>query len=51
MPGGKRSHPGNKDRPFLGPGDAAHIPPSAEHEERTVDGEAEILSCKDVVTG
>lgn len=36
---------------ILGPGDAAHIPSNMEHEVWTVDGEAEILSCKDVVTG
>ncbi len=36
---------------ILGPGDAAHIPSNTEHEVWTVDGEAEILSCKDVVTG
>ncbi len=27
------------------------IPPNTEHEVWTVDGEAEILSCKDVVAG
>ncbi|HXZ44992.1 MAG TPA: cupin domain-containing protein [archaeon] len=41
---------GTEER-VLGPGDAAHIPPNTEHEVWTVDGEAEILSCKDVVAG
>jgi quercetin dioxygenase-like cupin family protein len=39
---------GTEER-ILEPGDAAHIPPNTEHEMWTVDGEAEILSCKDVV--
>lgn len=41
---------GDEER-ILGPGEAAHIPPNMEHEAWTVDGEAEILSCKDVVVG
>ena len=34
----------------LGPGDAVLIPPHTDHEAWTVDGAAEILSCKDIVT-
>ncbi len=41
---------GTEER-ILGPGEAAHIPSNTEHEVWTVDGEAEILSCKDVVAG
>lgn len=33
---------------ILSSGDAAYIPANAEHEVWTVDGEAEILSCKDM---
>ena len=40
-----------KEERSLGPGDAAHIASNTEHEAWAVDGEAEILSCKDVVTG
>jgi quercetin dioxygenase-like cupin family protein len=35
----------------LGPGDAVLIPPNTEHEAWTVDGEVEIISCKNIVAG
>jgi quercetin dioxygenase-like cupin family protein len=50
LAGRLRVRVGSEER-ILGPGDAVHIPPNTEHEVCTVDGEAEILSCKDVVTG
>jgi quercetin dioxygenase-like cupin family protein len=40
---------GGEER-VLGPGDAALIPPNTEHQASAVDGEVEILSCKDVVS-
>ena len=50
LAGKLRVRVGGEER-ILGPGDAAHIPPDTEHEVWTVDGEAEILSCKDIVAG
>ncbi len=37
-----------REKRILGPGDAVLIPANTEHELGTVDGEAEILSCKDI---
>jgi quercetin dioxygenase-like cupin family protein len=39
---------GREER-ILGSGEAALIPPNTEHEASAVDGEVEILSCKDIV--
>lgn len=50
LAGKLRVRVGNEER-VLGPGDAVLIPSNTEHEARTVDGEAEILSCKDIVAG
>jgi quercetin dioxygenase-like cupin family protein len=36
---------------ILRAGDAALIPSDIEHEARTLDGEVEIISCKNIVTG
>ena len=41
---------GGEER-ILGPGDVALIPPNTEHEASTVDGEVEIISCKNIVAG
>jgi quercetin dioxygenase-like cupin family protein len=49
LAGRLRVRVGQEER-ILGPGDAVHVPPNVEHEAWTVDGEAEILSCKDIVT-
>jgi len=48
LAGKLRVRVGDEER-ILGPGDAALIPANTEHEAWTVDGEAEILSCKDIV--
>lgn len=39
---------GREER-ILGAGDAALIPPNTEHEAWTVDGDVEIISCKNIV--
>ena len=39
---------GNEER-ILGPGEAALIPANTEHEARAVDGEVEIISCKNIM--
>jgi quercetin dioxygenase-like cupin family protein len=38
---------GSEER-ILGPGEAALVPPNTEHEASTVDGDVEIISCKNV---
>src|SRR5574341_252904 len=50
LAGKLRVRVGREER-ILGPGDAVHILPNAEHEARAVEGEVEILSCKDIVAG
>jgi quercetin dioxygenase-like cupin family protein len=50
LAGKLRVRVGEEER-ILGPGDAVHIPPSTEHEAWAVEGEVEILSCKDIVAG
>jgi len=49
LSGRVRVRVGGEER-VLGPGDAALIPPNTEHEASAVDGEVEILSCKDIVS-
>jgi quercetin dioxygenase-like cupin family protein len=41
---------GGEER-ILGAGDAVLIPPNIEHEASTVDGEVEVISCKNIVGG
>jgi len=41
---------GGEER-ILTAGDAVLIPPDTEHEASTVDGEVEVISCKDIVGG
>ena len=43
-----RSRVGREEK-VLGPGEAVHIPATVEHENWAIDGEAEFISCKDVV--
>lgn len=50
LAGKLRVRVGGEER-ILGPGDAVLIPPNTEHEAWTVSGEAEILSCKNIVAG
>ena len=50
LSGKMRVRVGEEER-VLGPGDAVLIPPNTEHEAWTVDGEVEIVSCKDIVAG
>lgn len=50
LAGKLRIRVGTEER-VLGPEEAVHVPPMVEHEAWTVDGEAEILSCKDVMEG
>ena len=50
LSGRMRFRVGAEER-VLGPGDAVLIPPNTEHEAWTVDGEVEIISCKNIVAG
>lgn len=50
LEGRLRIRVGTEER-IVGPGEAVHIPPNVEHEAWTVDGEAEVLSCKNIVAG
>lgn len=50
LAGKLRARVGGEER-IVSPGEAVHIPPNTEHEAWTVDGEAQILSCKDIVAG
>ncbi len=50
LAGNLRVRIGGEER-VLGAGDAAHIPADTEHEVWSVDGEVEILSCKDILAG
>ncbi len=43
-----RSRVGGEEK-VLGPGEAVHIPAGVEHENWAIEGEAEFISCKDVV--
>ena len=49
LAGKLRIRVGSEER-VVGPGDVVHIPPNTEHEAWTLEGGAEILSCKNIVS-